>query len=151
MSEETTKRISAITGRQPTECACEICKRMCQRTPCLGTPDDIERIIDAGYGHKIVPSGWAAGIIARLNDHIIPMYQPEGRSKNDGTCAFYTHDGLCELHDKGLKPTEGRLAHHIPGLDQMVASFHPAWHVAQEWEKEENFETIKRIEEKLNT
>jgi hypothetical protein len=27
-----------------------------------------------------------------------------------GRCTFLTEEGLCELHDKGLKPLEGRVA-----------------------------------------
>lgn len=37
----------------------------------------------------------------------IAMIQP---TEKDGWCAFRRPDGLCELHDRGLKPTEGVLA-----------------------------------------
>lgn len=37
----------------------------------------------------------------------IEMIQPIVK---DGWCAFRRPDGLCELHDLGLKPTEGVLA-----------------------------------------
>lgn len=37
----------------------------------------------------------------------IAMIQP---TEKDGWCAFRQPDGLCELHDRGLKPTEGVLA-----------------------------------------
>lgn len=43
-----------------------------------------------------------------------PMVGREGQTVNGyetGSCAFLK-DGLCELHSKGLKPLEGRLAHH---------------------------------------
>lgn len=45
-------------------------------------------------------------------------------------CVFHK-DGLCTLHDRGLKPAEGRAAHHALEL--------PALHedVARHWDTEE--------------
>lgn len=56
-------------------------------------------------------------------------------------------DGLCELHDRGLKPTEGVLASckvveedDIPTYETSVLRA-----VAHEWVKVENFATIMRV------
>lgn len=56
-------------------------------------------------------------------------------------------DGLCELHDRGLKPTEGVLASckvveedNIPTYETSVLRA-----VAHEWVKVENFATIMRV------
>lgn len=65
----------------------------------------------------------------------------------DGWCAFRQPDGLCELHDRGLKPTEGVLASckvieedNIPTYETSVLRA-----VAHEWVKVENFATIMRV------
>lgn len=65
----------------------------------------------------------------------------------NGWCAFRRPDGLCELHDRGLKPTEGVLASckvleedDIPTYETSVLRA-----VAHEWVKIENFATIMRV------
>lgn len=61
--------------------------------------------------------------------------------------AFRQPDGLCELHDRGLKPTEGVLASckvvkedNVPTYETSVLRA-----VAHEWVKVENFATIMRV------
>ena len=78
----------------------------------------------------------------------IAMIQP---TEKDGWCAFRQPDGLCELHDRGLKPTEGVLASckvveedDIPTYETSVLRA-----VAHEWVKVENFATIMRVVFKL--
>lgn len=72
------------------------------------------------------------------------MIQP---TEKDGWCAFRQPDGLCELHDRGLKPTEGVLASckvveedNVPTCETSVLRT-----VAHEWVKVENFATIMRV------
>ena len=113
------QRIIRKTGRKPCECKCSLCRMQCH-TPCLGTPQDIERLI--------------------------PMIQAVA---GDEYCIFY-HNGLCELHDKGLKPTEGRLSHHSTRLDNFKASKSISWNVAKEWLSEENAEVIERVADKFS-
>lgn len=99
--------ISAMSGIQPSECSCGKCRDLC-RTPCIGTPEDIERLIAAGYGDRLASTAWGVGMLAGLTDRPVMMLAP--RREDNGWCTFRTSDGLCELHAKGLKPTEGRLA-----------------------------------------
>ncbi|WP_106828136.1 hypothetical protein [Parabacteroides pacaensis] len=138
-------RIIRKTGRKPCECKCSLCKMQCH-TPCLGTPQDIENLIDAGYANKLAPTLWGAGMIMRVIDIPIPMIQAIA---SDEYCAFF-HNGLCELHDKGLKPTEGRLSHHSTRIDNFKASKSIAWNVAKEWLSEENAEVIERVADKYS-
>lgn len=42
------QRIIRKTGRKPIQCKCKLCKQQCH-TPCLGTPQDVLRLIEAGY------------------------------------------------------------------------------------------------------
>lgn len=140
---QTFTRISQLSGQQPSECKCEECVNQCKRAPCLGTPQDIERLIDAGYGSGIQFTAWAAGITMGVFPGIIWMFQPEHKETG---CAFLKN-GLCELHDKNLKPTEGILTHH--SCAAVLASKSPTWLVAREWLNIENAETIFWISEKL--
>lgn len=146
MAESTFYKIIRKTGRKPVECKCEKCKSQCVISPCLGTPEDIEKIIDAGYKERIFPTDWAAGLVMKVTNDIVEMYQPEHKETG---CTFFKN-GLCELHDKGLKPTEGRLSHHSHKIDNFVVKKSLSWNVAKEWLDPANSETIKRITEKLN-
>lgn len=121
--------IARKSGRKPIQCNCEKCKMQC-RTPCLGTPQDIMRLIEAGYEDRLAPADWYVGIMFGVTDKPVRMVQP--RQENNGWCTFY-HDGLCELHDKGLKPTEGKLSSHLIRIDNFNPKKSLAWLVAKEW------------------
>ena len=72
---------------------------------------------------------------------IVPMIQPIVGKRY---CAFF-ENGLCILHDKGLKPTEGRLSHHTVKKDNFNPFMSIAWNVAKEWLMFENAEVISRV------
>lgn len=103
---EEVERIKKLVGvdhnRWEQPCTCDKCKNMCE-VPCIGTPKDIEAIIDAGYADRLKETMWMVGYLA-VKEKPIAMIQP---TVKDGWCAFRRPDGLCELHDRGLKPTEG--------------------------------------------
>lgn len=94
-------------------CSCTACKEMCERTPCLGTPEEMLAIKNAGFGDKLV--------IMRYYDTY--MLSPDSFETRDrynhrsisGRCRFLTPQRLCQLHDLGLKPIEGRAAIHEGG------------------------------------
>lgn len=141
LSRETSlQRVMRASGRVPVQCSCSICKQQCN-TPCLGTPDDIEKIIDAGYSDRLALTQWAAGMLLGVTTSIIPMIQPVVGKEY---CAFF-ENGLCILHDKGLKPTEGRLSHHTVKKDNFNPFMSIAWNVAKEWLMLENTEVISRV------
>lgn len=143
---EEVERIKKLVGvdhnRWEQPCTCDKCKNMCE-VPCIGTPKDIEGIIDAGYADRLKETTWMVGFrFAR--EKPIEMIQP---TEKDGWCAFRRADGLCELHDRGLKPTEGVLASckvveedNVPTYETSVLRA-----VAHEWVKVENFATIMRV------
>ena len=118
------------SGRKPTVCSCERCKNQC-RTPCLGTPEDIAKLIDAGYKDRLAPTEWWAGAVIGITKGPVMMIQ--AMVDKNGWCTFRCPDGLCELHDKGLKPTEGRLSHHTIALDNFDPRRSLSWLVAKEW------------------
>lgn len=117
IKETVLQRIMRKTGRNPCQCKCSLCREQ-SHILCLGTPEDIEKIIDAGYGDKLEITNWAVGIIMGVTKNVIPMLQ--ARADNE-YCVFF-NDELCQLHDKGLKPTEGRLSHHSTRIDKFKAS-----------------------------
>lgn len=134
-------RIIRKTGRKPSQCKCKLCQEQCHQ-PCLGTPQDIERLIDAGYANRLAVTEWAAGMIMGCCPGPITMVQ--AKKEKDGWCTFF-HDGLCELHDKGLKPTEGRLSHHSLKADQWSRKKSISWNVAKEWLLPDNGQTMIEI------
>lgn len=144
LKETQLNRIIRKTGRKPCECKCSLCKMQCH-TPCLGTPQDIEKLIDAGYAGNLAPTLWAAGIMMGVIDFPIPMIQAIA---GEEYCVFF-QNGLCKLHDLGLKPTEGRLSHHSTRIDNFKVSKSIAWNVSKEWLAVENADTIQRIVDKL--
>jgi hypothetical protein len=134
------QKIMDNTGRKPTECNCSQCKSQC-KTPCLGTPDDILRLIDAGYTDKLAFTQWAVGLFIGKLPFSIPMVQA---IQTDKGCVFF-RDGLCELHDSGLKPTEGRLSYHNIKLENYIFELSLPWNVAKEWLDENNRTKILKI------
>ncbi len=147
--EEVFNRIAAHLETQPMSCNCEKCKQMCQRVPCLGTPHDILALIEAGYIDKVCYTEWAAGIIFRFIKRPIPMVQLKSTGSNVNGCCICYHDGKCELHENGLKPTEGKLSHHEVSAKELLPQYNLSFQVAIEWVKEENFGIIGEISDRL--
>lgn len=88
-------------------CSCNICKSMC-KNPCIPTPDEAMNLMNLGYN---LDSRFFYLQHEDYNYDDVEVLLPY---KNLDTCAceFQNNEGLCELHDKGLKPLEGRLALH---------------------------------------
>ena len=141
MKENVLQKIIRKSGRKPTNCKCQECKNQC-RTPCLGTPQDIMRIIDAGYGDKVMPTQWFVGVVLGKLSYPIPMVQ--AIQADNGWCIFHK-DGLCELHNLSLKPTEGKLSHHAVKQENYVFKKGLAYNVAKEWLSSDNQELVEKI------
>jgi hypothetical protein len=92
---------------------------MCQRA-CWPTPDDARRLIAAGHGPRLMLDRWVGPIndmgTDTTGDVLLLAPAEKGREGREaawwpgGGCVMQRSDGLCELHDAGLKPTEGRVA-----------------------------------------
>lgn len=81
-------------------CTCDECKAMCQR-PCWPTPEEAQHLINAGYGGQLMQDYWyRKGNDIKLLCPAINGY--EGRFSPSWP------NGLCQLHDLGYKPLEGR-------------------------------------------
>ena len=87
------------TGRFPKECKCKLCKQQCH-TPCLGTPSDILKLMDAGYSDKLSFTDWKAGIVMGCTDHVVTMVQATvnkfGESGVWLYCEFWHKDKRCD-------------------------------------------------------
>lgn len=140
-NETTVEKIIRITGREPVSCKCSRCKAQCLRSPCLGTPQDILKLIEAGYKDRLGVTVWSVGMLIGAIPFPIPMVQP--MQTNEG-CAFLK-DGLCILHDLGLKPTEGRLSYHTITYESFEFSRSLSWNVARTWLEPKNAVAIVRI------
>lgn len=134
------QRIIRKTGRKPVECRCARCREQC-RTPCLGTPEDILRLLKAGYKDRLAPTLWGVGLVLGRIPYVVPMIQAR---RINGYCIFF-RNGLCELHDAGLKPTEGRLSHHTITRENLKFGSSLSWNVAREWLDERNNPVIEEI------
>jgi len=95
---------------KPSEaCSCEDCRFMC-RVPCWPFPHEAVRLIRRGYGQRLRTMQW------HLNEEksariLRPLFT--GGDLDDARCVLQDPEtGLCELHDLGMKPFEGRIAHH---------------------------------------
>ena len=100
---------------------CTGCKKgisMCYHMPCMGTVEDMERLLDAGYAKNIMLDWWCGGKFEGkpFKDdvaYLVPAIEGlEGKSApfiRHGKCNLLV-DNLCSLHDKGLKPIQGRMA-----------------------------------------
>lgn len=146
VTEITIEKIIRATGRKPVSCKCAICKDQCRRAPCLGTPQDIWALIEAGYKDRLELTVWSVGLFLGKIPFPIPMVQA---ARSPDGCAFF-QGGLCQLHDLGLKPTEGRLSHHTITGENFEFSQSLAWNVAREWLDERNIPIISRIFQEIS-
>ncbi len=141
MNESILDKIIRETGREPVNCSCHKCQNQCRRAPCLGTPADILRLIDAGYADKLAPTEWATGLFIGKLNHTIKMIQVK---KFNHGCAFF-ENGLCQLHDLNLKPTEGRLSHHTIMQENFDFDKSLTWQVAKTWESDESKRDVLKV------
>lgn len=139
-NDELTDKIMRVTGRFPVACDCDHCRMQCM-TPCLGTPQDIWRLIENGYEDRLRLTLWYVGVLAGRISFPILMVQPHQTRQG---CVFWK-DGVCELHNTGLKPTEGRLSHHVITEENFCFEKSLSWNVAREWINIENILLIKKI------
>lgn len=99
----------------PTTCSCPTCNQMCCYRPCWGTPEDIRAIIDGGFSDRLMVDWWEYDISFFESILILTPakigHGGEVCSRNPtGTCTLFLNK-RCQLHSKGLKPTEGKLSH----------------------------------------
>ena len=88
---------------------------MCRHSTCLATPGEAQLLRRIGYEDRL-----SNYYFRDFNEKpvVVTGSSPKGHegkeftSTRAGRCTFHTDEGKCELHNLGLKPLEGRLAHH---------------------------------------
>ncbi len=91
-------------------------RRLCKDIMCFGTPEEIARLINAGYVHllKIMPATLVG--VDKTRGIAVPteIYTVQIAADENG-CAMYK-DGKCLLRESGLTPELGKL--HFEGVFQ---------------------------------
>lgn len=139
--ETSLQRIMRKTGRKPIECKCQ--------TLFIPGIDKTKYIFGGSETGclalllaRLAITHWWVGIARGKLD--FPVIMIQARQEENGYCTFY-HDGLCELHDLGLKPTEGRLSHHSITKENFKFGKSLSWNVAKEWMDMRNGEIVEEI------
>ena len=84
-------------------CACEACRKECERRPGWFAPGEAIRAIEAGHADRLTIVVDHAGVPA-----IAPI--GDGPFGFIGRCTFFKND-RCEIHDSGFKPIECRMGY----------------------------------------
>ena len=138
---ESIEKIIRESGRTPVSCKCPQCQKQCLRAPCLGTPADILKLIEAGYADKLIATEWATGLFLGKLNFTVKMIQIKHTKQG---CSFFKN-GLCTLHDLNLKPTEGKLSHHTIKAENFDFNKSLTWQVAQTWIGDENLREVLMV------
>jgi hypothetical protein len=98
-------------------CSCEECIDMCMTYSCLPTPLEAQTMIDAGFGERMMLDTRPAASHPDIKIFtLLPAMAGYERKLSPmeigiSPCVFL-ESGLCQLHDIGMKPLEGRVAIH---------------------------------------
>ena len=134
--------IEKKTNLKSCTCSCDKCVTMCRTAVCIGTPLDIAKIILAGHIDKLVMTLWGAGSKYGIHDKIDMIQLVFDSEKKQ--CCMLNENNLCNLHDAGIKPSEGKMA----DCSRSVVTENeipPALVVAWSWRVEENYPLIMLI------
>jgi Fe-S-cluster containining protein len=128
-------------------CTCNKCVSMCSR-PCWGTPKELKKIIDSGYGEKLMLDYWCKidGDLYLLCGALVGY---EGRSAPYipfGTCTFLNKDNLCDIYT--LRPMEARIASCNPKQKFDAKEYRHS--LAKLWQKKEGQQIINDWKKLVN-
>jgi hypothetical protein len=84
---------------------------MCQHATCLPTPEEARKLIAAGFADRLARYEWNTPAPRAIGPAPAGLEGKTLQTTNLGRCTFFKND-RCELHTLGLKPLEGRIAHH---------------------------------------
>lgn len=140
--ENMNQRVMRLSHKKPVVCRCKECRSQCESTPCIGTPLDIKRLVDNGYADRLVVTYNASAMLLGQLDHPVKMIATDFRG---GKCPFFTAGRLCELHDLGLKPLEGRLSHHSTNIGNFLPRRSIAINILREWENPDNAKLVNEL------
>jgi hypothetical protein len=133
------------------ECACDECKKMCDR-PCWGTPEEIRAAIDNIGAENFMYDYWAGKFPdgTCYDPGIICPATPKCKGdraefiSHGGCCLQDKNTGLCVIHQ--WKPFEGRVGKH-KDLPDEFGWLHAA--VGRMWDTPEGREVVAYWKEKV--
>jgi hypothetical protein len=133
-------------------CTCERCKDMCRRRVCWPTPEQAERIINAGFADRMMLDYWEGNqriyIVApasKGNEAAVSPWWP------GGPCCLQGEDGLCQIHSLGLKPVEAMVAYCGDSGDKEKEAAYDELHeaVAMDWDSAKGRKVVKLWKNKV--
>ncbi len=122
---------------EETECSCKCCIEMCMR-PCWPLPEEAEKMIKAGLANKLWLDYWgdADDKIFIVGPAAVGYEGKDAPFWPIGKCTFLKED-LCEIHNSGFKPFEGRVSDCKKNLPDLHGD------VAQTWNSEKGREVVE--------
>lgn len=130
-------------------CSCKRCQLMCMNSPCLGSPNDIKRLIKLGHKDNMSLTIWAVGYM-NSNGQIPPIEMiqlkgnPNGLTPYTRTCVMF-ENGLCSIHEN--KPTGGKLAQHDDTQQQVLER---ELSIAKLWLNKDGFDLVQDFKNNNN-
>lgn len=112
---------------------------LCREQMCLGTPHDIARLYQHGYGNMMRP-----GVVVLRNmaeSRTVKLRMVQLMASHDG-CVMYK-DGRCLLQEAGLTPTQGRLYLLTGGHTDPQLQARTIMQIIATWSAPENRETVE--------
>lgn len=140
MKESLIEKIMRQTGCTLSEDGCEKFRAGCS-SPCLGTPQDMLRLIEAGYGPNLEKFDWDEGLSSGAIDFAVPIVRIA--PTKDG-CPF-RNKKRCMLEADDLKPTGGRLTAPMPQSAPCPFERSPDWNIVREWVLSENALDVSHV------
>lgn len=135
------------------KCSCDTCKSMCSR-PCWPTPEEAERLIDAGFASKLMLDYWVGDAEDGGDIDLLCPANPGSEGRRADTfdirrgCIFHV-EGLCQLHDSGLKPIEGKMARCKDSPSGIHFAIAKTWDTPKGKQVIARWNTLKYIEVQL--
>lgn len=164
-------------------CNCQRGVAMCKHTPCMGTVEDMEALMNAGYSKNLMLDSWAGSGTVESSIGKVMGKDPNPNAKErktnpftedviylvpaivgmEGTAAPFNKTGTCNLlvddkcsvHDKGLKPIQGKFA--CCSLDRVFVNEHGRQEDIDErkailmtWNTQKGRDLIERWKQEVN-
>lgn len=154
-------RLPLAQWKEPKTCQCDVCLRMCKKAPCFPTPAEARKLIQLGYGPKLMLNFWDIWDDDAQHNVEVMILSPARKGAEGGLfgdlrhgCTLQENNGNCSVH-RICKPIEGRLAicqgrEPIELRERVVALWNnrPAQTLAKQW-VEQHGRNKKRLREHI--
>ncbi len=90
-------------------CSCVDCQGSCYVSPCIPSPEEVLNLMNLGYGKRLSVGFYTDQVRNCIQIFIYPIAIPHPHPLINPCNFLDQKSGMCTLHDKGLKPLEGRI------------------------------------------